>query len=76
MTERITDGVVWEYFAQSWHNVRHEGFLDIGPVRIAALSFVRQQEKNAFDLGRDYGRMEGGGSPVPPPPRPRHLKAV
>lgn len=67
---------MFDHIAQAWFNARHEGFLDVGPLRIASHRFIGQQEKNAFDLGRDLGRMEAGGKPVPPTPRPRHLKAI
>lgn len=66
-----------EALAQAWHNVVHEGFLDVGRVRIASYRFVLEQERNAYELGRDSVRPTYGG-PRPRPPRATvsHLHVV
>jgi hypothetical protein len=69
VVDRVADPL-----AQQLHNARHEGFVDLGPVRIMLQAFHQAHVKNGFDLGRDYGRMEMGGSPLPPS-RP-HLRAI
>jgi hypothetical protein len=67
---------VFDYIAQSWFNIRHEGFFDVGPLLITTRRWHNGNMKNGLDLGRDYGRMKVGAPRVSLPPKPRHLSSV
>lgn len=74
LPSRVVDAL--DPVSQAWHNMRHEGFLDVGPLRIASHRFITQQEKAAFSLGREAGRIDMCGAPAPEPPARRHLRVV
>lgn len=58
----------WAWLARAWE--RRPEFPLTTRRRLAA------NARTAFDIGRDIGRIEAGGTLVPPAPKPRHLHSV